>query len=121
MLLRNESRLKHIIHIKLVFDDKSVKELDLLEGDYVQVSYRKDCCMKNRVGVIKKIVPYHDWKCRHRELAMITLDMSTDLHCEVDTFSIADIIDITQITPVDCKCCCCKAPAVTEEGVDVSE
>ena len=38
MLLRNESRVKHVIEIKLVFDDNTTREIEIHEGECVHVS-----------------------------------------------------------------------------------
>ena len=116
MLLRNESRVKHSIMIKLVYDDNYVCELELQEGDFVQVSYRKNGCIKNAVGVIKKIKHFGFFKCRDN--ATITLDMSTDLEAHIDTIELHDIIKIRHIEPIDFKCCCCckvEKPSVPED------
>lgn len=109
MLLRNDSTVKHSIMIKLVFDDGLTRELEIQENDYIQVSYRKNGCMKCGVGIIKNIKPYFFTKrwIHQKESAVITLDMSSDLECNIDSFDIQDIIDIRKITPVDCNCCCC--------------
>ena len=100
MLLRNESRVKHSIEICLVFDDHRKRELEIQESDCIQVSYRKNGCIRQGVGVIRKIEPYIHTKkfsfCK-RESAVITLDMSEDHVCCVDKFDIYDIIDIRKI------------------------
>lgn len=106
MLLRNESKVKHSILIKLVFDDNLTRELEIQEGDYIQVSYRKNGCLKCGVGVIKKI-KYYGLAFKRKDSAIITLDMSTNLECNIDSFDIQDIIDIRTIIPIDCNCCCC--------------
>lgn len=100
MLLRNESRIRHSIQIKLVFDDNRKRELEIQECDCVQVSYRKNGCIRQGVGVIRKIEPYIHHKkfsCCARESAVITLDMSEDHVCCVDKFDIYDIIDIRKV------------------------
>ena len=100
MQLRNESRIRHSIEIKLVFDDNRTRELSIKECDFVQVSYRKNGCMKQGVGIIKKIEPYKYTKkfsvCK-RESAVITLDMSDDYVCCTDKFDLFDIIDIRKV------------------------
>lgn len=100
MLLRNESRISHSIQIKLVFDDNRKRELEIQECDCVQVSYRKNGCIRQGVGVIRKIEPYIHTKkfsfCA-RESAIITLDMSEDHVCCVDKFDMYDIIDIRKV------------------------
>lgn len=110
MLLRNDSRVIHSIAIKLVFDDSLVRELTIQEGDYVNVSYRKNGCVKCGVGMVKSIRPYaftKTWTCA-KESATIIVDMSTDLQSNIDSFDMFDIVDIRKILPVDCKCCCCN-------------
>lgn len=106
MLLRNESKVKHSILIKLVFDDNLTRELEIQEDDYIQVSYRKNGCLKCGVGVIKKIKHYN-LAFKRKDSAIITLDMSTNLECNIDSFDIQDIIDVRKIIPIDCNCCCC--------------
>ena len=118
MLLRNESRVKHSIQIKLVFDDDRVRELEISEFDYVQVSYRKNGCIRQGVGIIREIKPYMHSKrwtfCRRMaESAIITLDMSEDLVSCVDKFDMNDIIDIRKLKP-PCCCECCPGKDNTE-------
>lgn len=117
MLLRNESRVKHSIIIKLVFDDNLTRELEIQEEEFVQVSYRKNGCMKSGVGVIKQIKPYlltKEWSCK-KQSAVITVDMSTDLECHVDSFDMQDIIDIRKLSPTDVYCCCCCNSNIIQE------
>ena len=116
MLLRNESRVRHSIMIKLVYDDNSVCETEVQEGDFIQVSYRKNGCVKNGVGRIKKIK--HTGPINCKDNAVITIDMSTDLEAHLDAFELRDIIKIRNIEPFDfeCKCCCkMEKPSVPEE------
>ena len=126
MLLRNESRIKHSIQIKLIFDDNRQRELEIQESDCVQVSYRKNGCLKQGVGVIRKIEPYvHTKKFSFcKESAVITLDMSEDYVCCSDRIDLYDIIDIRKVKIVQpdsdnntkpdfeinngCGCGCCK-------------
>lgn len=115
MLLRNESRIVHAIKIKLVFDDGRKRELEIHEFDHVQVSYRKNGCIRQGVGVIRNIKPYvhtKKWPFCKRASAIITLDMSEDLVCCVDKFDMLDIIDIRKVKPVEdnygCQCGCNK-------------
>lgn len=100
MLLRNESRIRHSIQIKLVFDDNRKRELEIQECDCVQVSYRKNGCIRQGVGIIRKIEPYVHTKkfsfCKSGS-AVITLDMSEDHVCCVDKFDMYDIIDIRKV------------------------
>lgn len=142
MLLRNESRIRHSIDIKLVFDDGKKRELQIQEGDQVQVSYRKNGCIKCGVGVIRKITIVVFSKKRYccfnrRESAIITLDMSEDHVSCVDKFDIYDIIDIRKL----CNCQICPGEIndpdfditededtssdaddpLTDEGVDISD
>lgn len=100
MLLRNESRVRHSIDIKLVFDDNRVRKLEINEGDYVQVSYRKNGCIKCGVGIIRDIKAYihsKKWPFCKRESAVITLDMSEDFISCIDKIDMFDIIDIRKI------------------------
>lgn len=123
MLLRNESRIKHVIQIKLVFDDNTQRELEIQERDCVQVSYRRNGCLRQGVGIIKEIKPYIHTKkfslCK-RESAVITLDMSEGYVCCVDKIDLFDIVDIRKVHVCKCKsgnsdsnnednkgCCCC--------------
>lgn len=117
MLLRNESRVKHSIMIKLVFDDNLTRELEIQENEYIQVSYRKNGCIKYGVGVIKRIKPYFFTKkwIHRKESAVITLDMSTDLECCVDSFDLQDIVDVRKLTPIDYCCCCCDSNTSVEK------
>ena len=125
MLLRNESRVKHIVQIRLVFDDNTKCELEIQEGDYVQISYRKNGCLRQSDGIIRKITPYIHTKklscCikENYESAVITLDMSEEYECRVEKIDILDIIDI-KILPTDeschhCCCCCANKQEVPEE------
>ena len=70
------------------------------------MSYRKNGCLKQAVGIIKEIKPYTHTKrfpfCKH-ESAIIILDMSEDLMCCVDKIDLYDIIDIRKINN---QCCC---------------
>ena len=129
MLLRNESRIRHSILIKLVFDDDTCRELEVQEGDYISVSYRKNGYVRCGVGVIKNIKPYFftkKWRCKS-ESAVITVDMSSDLQCNIDSFDLFDIIDIKRIIPVDCQCCCCNVgneiqqPNIPQEPTESQE
>ena len=116
MLLRNESRIKHTIEIKLVFDDGRTREVEINVGDEVQVSYRKNGCLRQAVGVIREIKPYSHTKkfpfC-HRESAVIKLDMSEDLVCCVDKIDLFDIIDIRKLNAE--KTCCCECQTTESE------
>ena len=104
MLLRNESRVKHSIDIKLVFDDGTVKELEIHEGNHIQISYRRNGCLKCGVGVIRRIKPYISKLCERRESAVIVLDMSEDNRAHVEKIDLEDIVDIKLI----CPCCGCE-------------
>ena len=110
MLLRNESKVYHSVHIKLVFDDASAKELDIYKTDYVRVDYRKNGCKESVTGAIVDIIPYIKSKCTcddRRESALIKVDASKDFNSDIAVFDIGDIIDITKLTPVHCCCCQC--------------
>lgn len=138
MLIRNESHIIRTIHIKLVFDDDTRRELILNEGDCVQVSYRKNGGIKVGVGIIKEISPYmkKKWQlnnCCIKEGAVITLDMSEDHVACVDRFDLYDICDIRKVkveevedTITDSDFTVCKSPCVVgcpvkNKGVDNSE
>ena len=145
MLLRNESRISHIIHIKLVFDDNTQRELDIQVNDCVQVSYRKNGCLRQGVGVIRKIqhinISAKSPGFCNRESAIITLDMSEDHVCCVDKIDIYDIVDIRHVrvdnleennnndfivNNNECHCCCNKpeqndSVAITEKGAVIYE
>ena len=101
MLLRNESRVKHSIYIKLVYDDNKVRELELNEGDFIQISYRKNGYVKCGVGTIRKIeTELHSNKfpfCK-RETAVITLDMSEDFTSCVAKINMFDIMDVRHVS-----------------------
>ena len=110
MLIRNESKVKHSIDIKLVFDDNTIKELEIHEGDCVHVSYKRNDCVKCGVGVIRKIKPIirAKFSCCDSQLsesASITIDMSENNMACVDKFELDDIIDIKILYP-----CCCQIP-----------
>lgn len=100
MLLRNESRVRNFIDIKLVFDDNRTRELEIHELDKIQISYRKNGCIKCGVGVVRDIKPYAYTKkfpfCR-KESAVITVDMSEDHVCCVDKIDMFDIIDVRKV------------------------
>ena len=115
MLLRNESRIRHSIDISLVFDDNKKRVLTIQECDQVQISYRKNGCLRHGVGVIRDIKPYvYTKKFPHcqKESAIIVLDMSEDHVCCVDRIDLYDIIDIRKINIQDsnsnsgCNCNC---------------
>lgn len=103
MLLRNESRVKHSIDINLVHDDDRVRKLELNEGDYIQISYRKDGRVKCGVGTIRRIETSIYAKrfpfCK-RETAIITLDMSEDYTSCIAKINMFDIIDVRHVTPL---------------------
>lgn len=111
MLLRNESRIKHSIEIKLIFDDNKTRELEINEFDYVQVSYRKNGCIKCGLGIIRNIKPYihtKKWSFCKKESAIITLDMSESNVSCIDKIDLYDIIDIrkVQLEENNCECDC---------------
>ena len=112
MLIRNESKVCNWIRIKLVFDDDSIKELDIHETDYVHVEYRKNGCKKSVTGAIVAINPYmKKCACNNKILsAIIKVDASKEFNCDVVSFDMNDIIDITKLIPT--KCCCCKCGEV---------
>ena len=111
MLLRNDSRVKHIIEIKLVFDDNTTRELEIYEGQCVHVSYKKNGCVKCGVGAIREIKPYiKKICCRLIESAVITLDMSQDNCACVEKIELDDIIDIYHL--------CCNCPNEEEPPCD---
>lgn len=127
MLLRNESRIRHSIDIKLVFDDNTTRELQIFEGLCVNISYRKNGCLRCGTGVISEIKPYiKRFRCRVVESAVITLDMSEENYAHVDKIELDDIVDIKVVCYCDCcpekeekpeppKCPCtdkCKEPKV---------
>ena len=113
MLLRNESKVRHSIDIKLVFDDGTVRKLEIHECDHVQISYRRNGCVKCGVGVIRDINSYIVSVCynKPRESAVIVLDMSEDNRAHIEKIDLADIIDIKKI----CPCCGCECPSQEEE------
>lgn len=121
MLLRNESTIEHFVHLRLAYDDCTIKELNLFEGDCVKIKYIKDGCCKCTTGIVKRILPYNTrrtpCKCR-KESAMITIDSSEDFNYSIDEFDTQDIIDIEK---VDTCCHCCyhnmpePIPPVEEE------
>ena len=105
MLLRNESKVKHSIDIKLVFDDNTTRELELNVGDFIHVSYRKNGCVKCGIGIVKRIEPYVV-KCRCIEpvtAALIVLDMSENNMACVEKIELCNIVDIKYVYP----CCSC--------------
>ena len=111
MLLRNESVVKHIIEIKLVFDDNTTREIEIYEGQCVHVSYRKNGCIKNGTGVIRKIKPFiKKICCGIVESAVIELDMSQDNYACVEKIELDDILDISHL--------CCKCPNEEEPPCD---
>lgn len=100
MLLRNESRIKHSILVKLVFDDDRTRELEINEGDYIQISYRKNGRVACGVGTVRDIKTYvytKRWPFCKKESAIITLDMSEDYSCCVDKIDMYDIIDVREV------------------------
>jgi len=104
MLLRNESRIIHSINVKLVFDDGKTRELELHECDDIQISYRKNGCIKNGVGKIRHIKPYiynKKWNscCSRRESAIIVVDMSEDYVSYVEKIDLFDILDVRIVDP----------------------
>lgn len=107
MLLRNESRVRHSIDIKLVYDDNRVRELELNEGDCIQISYRKDGCIKCGVGTIRRIetsIHSNRFPFCKRETAIITLDMSEDfISCiaKINMFDIIDVRHVSRLNPED--------------------
>lgn len=107
MLLRNESRVRHSIDIKLIFDGDRKREITIKEHDNIQVSYRKNGCIKCGVGVITNIEPYKYTKgkrcCSFQESAIITIDMSEDYVACTQKIDLLDIIDIRK---VQCECVC---------------
>lgn len=111
MLLRNESKVKHSIDIKLVFDDNTTRELELREGDFVHVSYRNNGCLKHGIGIVKRIEPYLKkyYRCgcnQPVESALIVIDMSENNEACVVKIELCDIIDIKLVYP------CCSCPPV---------
>lgn len=114
MLLRNESRVKHIIEIKLVFDDNTTREIEVYEGQCVHISYRRNGCVKCGLGVIKEIKPYiKKVCCGIIETAVITLDMSQDNYACVEKIELDDIVDIYQP--------CCNCPSMEDSKPPVEE
>ena len=110
MLLRNESKVKHSIEIKLVFDDNTKRELEIHVGECVQVSYRRNGCVRCGMGLIRDIVPYLKKYCQKPvESASIILDMSDDNEACVDRIDLDDIIDIKLVYP-----CGCPYPIIEE-------
>lgn len=119
MLLRNESRVRHSIDIKLIFDGDRKREITIQECDNVQVSYRKNGCIKCGVGVITKIEPYKyvkNKRCCEQTSAIITVDMSEDYVACTQKIDLFDIIDIRKV-----KCeCVCHCPNKEETTPDFS-
>lgn len=108
MLIRNESRMMIILDIKLVFDDNTTRELQVKQFDCVQVSYRKNGCVRCGTGIIREIEPYikHNYDpvcCCNKHSARITLDMSSDHVACVEKIDLYDIIDIRQVSLEDAK------------------
>lgn len=106
MLLRNESKIKHIIQVKLVFDDDKTKELEIQEGDKIHVSYRKNGFARCGIGIIKEIKPYVYSKRLHfsrKESATIIVDMSIDNMAKVEMIDLYDIIDIIKLPLADAE------------------
>lgn len=105
MLLRNESKVKHSIEIKLVFDDNTSKELEIHSGDCVKVSYRRNGCVKCGVGVIRHIMPNLKKYCNNKivESATIVIDMSEENAAFVCKIDLDDILDISLAYP-NCPC-----------------
>ena len=104
MLLRNESKVKHSIDIKLVFDDNSVRELSIHEGEYVYITYRHDGCIFCGTGIIRKISPFLKRYCFDKvvESAVIELDMSETNCAFMEKIELDDIIDIKLVYPCGC-------------------
>ena len=104
MLLRNESKVIHSIQIKLVFDDNTTRELEIHEGECVQMSYRRNGCIRCGMGIIRRIEPYIKKYCYNKpiESALILLDMSEENQSCIDKIELDDIIDIRFIYSCDC-------------------
>ena len=134
MLLRNESKVKHSIDIKLVFDDNTCRELEIHEGEFVKVSYRRNGCVKHGMGIIREIKPYvTKFRCPCGANAIIVLDMSENNNAHVEAIKLDDIIDIefaqpncncSELKPSTdetccggCNCHCFKEPPKVEEPV----
>jgi hypothetical protein len=111
MLLKNECKVCHSVHIKLTFDDYSIKEFDIYESDYVRVEYRRNGCKETVTGEIVDIIPYivSNRMCtfNRKESALIKIDASKEYKAEVVAIDISDIIDITRLIPTHCCCCHC--------------
>lgn len=108
MLLRNESKVKHSIDIKLVFDDNTTRELELNVGDFIHVTYRRNGYLKCGIGIVKKIEPYIK-KIRCSEpiiTSLIVVDMSENNKACIDKIELDDIVDIKFVYP------CCQCPPV---------
>ena len=103
MLLRNESRVKHSIEIKLVFDDNTCRELEIHEGEFIKISYRKDGYVKHGIGLIREIKIYTKFRCPDRRNAAIVLDMSKNNNAQMEIIELDDIIDVEFAYP-DCNC-----------------
>lgn len=119
MLLRNESRVKHIIEVKLVFDDNTTREIEIYEGQCVHVTYKKNGCINCEVGVIREIKPYiKKLCCKLVETAVIVLDASENNYARVEKIELDDIVDISHLCnecpgipepdPEPVYKCCCK-------------
>ena len=111
MLLRNESKVKHSIDIKLVFDDNTTRELELEVGDFIHVSYRSNGCLEYGIGIVKRIEPfikkYRQCCCNDiLESALIVVDMSENNMSCVKKIELCDIVDIKFVYP------CCPCPPV---------
>ena len=104
MLLRNESKVKYSIQIRLIFDDDRRRNLEIQVGDKIQVSYRRNGRIKCDIGIIKEIKPYiHSkrWHFSKKESAIIIVDMSEENVAMLEKIDMYDIIDIRKILPTE--------------------
>lgn len=101
MLIRNDSRIERLVHMKLKYDDDTCKKGTIKTGDHICLSFRRDGEVIADYGVIKDIIEsYHYKLSREREESTcLIFDASHKFESRVFTIPLCDIIDFEFMVP----------------------
>lgn len=103
MLIRNLSRVEHIIKVHLEYDDGSIKTGLIKKGVMGRFTFRYDDKLITEYGIVKAVAEGQQYRLnnRHKESVIIVFDVSHKFRSRQYKIPLCDLIDIELAPPVN--------------------
>lgn len=103
MLISNKSYVEKIVHIRLKFDDGTIKSNILKKGSIGYITFRHNDRLIKEYGVVKDITDslHYDLDNHTRESVCINFDTSRKFKSEHYNIALNDIVDIELVPELE--------------------